>query len=399
MRIPTEIEYVLQRLEACGHEAYLVGGCVRDALLGRTPDDFDVTTSALPREVERIFAADRVLETGLQHGTVTVLHGGAKVEVTTYRTEYAYSDGRHPDGVAFTRSLADDILRRDFTVNALAMDRRGTVIDLVDGREDLKKGVLRTVGDPVTRFTEDALRILRLFRFAARFDFTVEAATMEAALKWATRLNLVSRERIFVELEKLLCASHATKALTWMTDGGVFDCLFDAPAVDRRAIETLAALPPRADIRLAALFYGDAAADVHLASLKPFAAFSRRVHGILHAKAPTLDAPSLRRFVYANGKEIACDAALVLAERDAALAALPMHLAALLKQENCFALRDLQVGGSDACAVGFTGAAVGRALESVLMAVFDGVIDNSRAVEIEFLSSLCAKAVDMGSKV
>lgn len=399
MRIPTEIEYVLQRLEACGHEAYLVGGCVRDALLGHLPDDFDVTTSALPHEVEEAFAADRVIETGLRHGTVTVLHDGVSVEVTTYRTEHAYSDGRHPDSVAFTRSLAEDLFRRDFTINALAMDRHGAVTDLVGGREDLTGGVLRTVGDPATRFTEDALRILRLFRFAARLGFTVEAATMEAAFALAPRLHLVSRERIFAELTKLICAPHAAEVLAWMADGGVFDCLFDAPVPDRRAADTLADLPPRADIRLAALLYGDAEADAHLASLKPSGAFSRRVRGILHATAPSLDAPSLRRFVYVNGKEVARDVALVLSVRDAAYAALPMRLEALLAQENCFAPGDLRVGGADACAVGLRGETVGRALESVLMAVFDGVIDNSREAELEFLSSLGTKAVDTGSKV
>ena len=140
MRIPAEIEYVLRRLEACGHEAYLVGGCVRDALRGAAPDDFDVTTSALPDETERVFAADRVLETGLKHGTVTVLHGGMPVEITTYRTEGTYSDGRHPDSVSFTRSLAEDLCRRDFTVNAMAMDVHGSVVDLYGGREDLAAG-------------------------------------------------------------------------------------------------------------------------------------------------------------------------------------------------------------------------------------------------------------------
>lgn len=399
MRIPSEIEYVLLRLEACGHEAYLVGGCVRDDLRGQTPDDFDVTTSALPDETERAFAGDRVIETGLKHGTVTVLHGGFPVEITTYRTEGTYSDGRHPDSVSFTRSLAEDLRRRDFTVNAMAMDVRGRVVDLCGGREDLATKRLRAVGDPATRFTEDALRILRAFRFAAKLGFSIEPATLAAAVSLAPRLRLVSRERVFAELTKLICAPYAQAALTLMADGGVFDCLFDAPQINRRALSYMHSLPARADIRMAALFYGDPGAELHVASLKPPAALLRRVKGILRAAPPTADMPSLRRFVYANGADAARDAALVLAAEQAAQAELPMRLDALLAREDCFALCDLQVNGDDARAAGFFGSAIGRALEAVLFAVFDGKIDNSRPAELEFLLSLGTKAVDTESKV
>ena len=399
MRIPAEIEYVLRRLEACGYEAYLVGGCVRDALRGQSPDDFDVTTSALPTETERVFAADRIIETGLKHGTVTVLRGGMPVEITTYRTEGTYSDGRHPDSVAFTRSLAADLQRRDFTVNAMAMDVRGVIADPCGGREDLAAKCLRAVGDPEWRFTEDALRILRAFRFAAKLGFTIEAKTYAAAVALAPRLRLISRERVFAELCKLLCAPYAAETLAQMLDGGVFDCIFDAPVLNRRALAYLHSLPPRADIRLAALLYGDAAAQAHVASLKPPAAFMRRVAGILHAAAPKTDAPSLCRFVYANGTELARDAALVLAKEQAAPAELPARLDALLAHADCLTLRDLKVGGEDARAAGFVGQDIGMALESVLLAVFDGKIDNSRGAEIEFLLSLGTKAVDREGKV
>lgn len=399
MRIPAAIEYVLRQLEAGGYEAYLVGGCVRDHLRGQAPSDFDVTTSALPDETERVFAGDRVIETGLKHGTVTVLRDGMPVEITTYRTEGAYSDGRHPDSVAFTRSLAEDLCRRDFTVNAIAMDVHGGIVDLYGGREDLAAGCLRAVGDPVTRFNEDALRILRAFRFAAKLGFAIEPTTLAAAIALAPRLRMVSRERICAELTKLVCAPHAAEALTQMADGGVFDSLFDAPQINRRALAYLQTLPARADIRLAALFYGDARAEMHIASLKPSGAFLRRAAGILHAAAPALDAPSLRRFVYANGADVARDAALVLAGEQAALAAMPMQLDDLLARENCFAIGDLRVNGDDARAAGFAGAAIGRALEDVLFAVFDGKIDNSRPAETEFLLSLGTKAVDRESKV
>ena len=306
--IPAYVEKTLTALEAAGHQAYCVGGCVRDSLLGQKPGDWDVTTSALPEETMAVFG-ETAVPTGLKHGTVTVLRDGMPVEITTYRTEGAYSDGRHPDSVSFTRSLAEDLCRRDFTVNAMAMDVHCGIVDLYGGREDLAAKCLRAVGDPATRFTEDALRILRAFRFAAKLGFAIEPATLTAAIVLAPRLRMVSRERVCAELTKLVCAPHAAEALTQMADGGVFDSLFEAPQINRRALAYLQTLPARADIRFAALFYGDARAEMHIASLKPSGAFLRRAAGILYAAAPALDAPSLRRFVYANGADVARDAA------------------------------------------------------------------------------------------
>ena len=399
MRIPGEIEYFLRRLCDSGYEAYLVGGCVRDFLLGETPNDFDVTTSALPEETEAVFASDRVVETGLKHGTVTVLHDGVSVEITTYRTEGAYSDGRHPDSVAFTRSLVEDLRRRDFTVNAMAMDIEGHIEDPFGGRADLDARLLRAVGDPVIRFSEDALRILRAFRFSAKLGFAVEPQTLQAAFALSPRLGMVSRERIFAELDKLLCAPHAADALLLMADGGVFDCIFANPRLNRRSFSYLASLPRRADIRLAALLYGDENAERHIESLKPSTAFAKRVCGILCASPPASPAlPALRRFVYANGSEIAHDAALILANELRGMEELPVRLDALLASEDCFTLRDLKVGGDDARKAGFCGAAIGKALESVLFAVFDGKIDNSHAAETEFLLALGTKAVDSTGK-
>ena len=222
MHIPQPIEYILQALGDAGYEGYLVGGCVRDFLLGKEPSDFDITTSALPEETMAVFAADRVIPTGLQHGTVTVLHDGMAAEITTYRTETTYADGRHPDSVSFSRDLGDDLCRRDFTVNAMAMDAAGSIVDLYGGRVDLDAKIIRAVGDPTLRFTEDALRILRAFRFAAKLGFAIEKNTLNAAIALAPRLALVSRERVFAELEKLLCGVSAGEILSIMADGGVF---------------------------------------------------------------------------------------------------------------------------------------------------------------------------------
>lgn len=399
MRIPSEVEYFLRRLCDSGYEAYLVGGCVRDFLLGEAPNDFDVTTSALPEETAAVFASDRVVATGLKHGTVTVLHGGVSVEITTYRTEGAYSDGRHPDSVAFTRSLVEDLRRRDFTVNAMAMDIDGRIEDPFGGREDLNARLLRAVGNPETRFFEDALRILRVFRFCAKLGFAVEPQTLAAAFALSPRLEMVSRERVFAELDKLLCAPHAADALSLMADGGVLDCVFDAPRLNRRSLSYIARLPRRADIRLAALLYGDENAERHIESLRPSAVFAKRAGGILRASLPQPPtAPNLRRFVYANGREVAHDAALLLENELCGMDGLSARIAALLDSEDCFTLRDLKVDGEDARRAGFCGAAIGRALESVLFAVFDGKIDNSRAAETEFILALGTKAVDSREK-
>ena len=170
---------VLERLEAAGYEGYLVGGCVRDLLLGRIPADWDMTTSARPEDVLALFEGF-ALPTGLQHGTVTVRLDGASFEVTTYRVDGTYGDHRHPDSVSFTGDLSEDLRRRDFTVNAMAMDRRGHVVDPLGGQADLRRGVIRAVGDPARRFSEDALRAISEFRFSAALGFPVEAETDRA---------------------------------------------------------------------------------------------------------------------------------------------------------------------------------------------------------------------------
>lgn len=202
--LSSQARFVLEQLNLAGFEAYAVGGCVRDLLRGVTPDDIDITTSARPDETLRVFEGFRVIPTGLQHGTVTVLIEGEPFEVTTYRTDGNYSDGRHPDTVRFTASLEEDLARRDFTVNAMAMDINGRLADPFGGREDLERRIMRCVGDAATRFTEDALRILRLCRFMSVLGFDADPATAAAARALCGRLDLVAPERKRVELMKLL---------------------------------------------------------------------------------------------------------------------------------------------------------------------------------------------------
>ena len=198
---------LLHALHAAGHAAYVVGGCVRDSLLGLTPHDWDLCTSALPQQVMELFGAQRCIPTGLQHGTVTVKQSGALYEITTFRTEGTYTDGRHPDEVHFVPDVREDLARRDLTINAMAYNEKEGLVDPFGGQADLQSGIVRAVGVPRQRFTEDALRILRLYRFAARFGFAIDPPTAQAAQELCAHLDCVSVERIEEELAKLLAAS------------------------------------------------------------------------------------------------------------------------------------------------------------------------------------------------
>ena len=197
---------LLDTLHAAGYAAYAVGGCVRDSLLGRTAHDWDLCTSALPQQVMALFGAEQCIPTGLQHGTVTIKYGGQLYETTTFRTEGSYTDGRHPDAVQFVPDVREDLARRDFTINAMAYNEAEGLVDPFGGQKDLQGGLLRAVGEPQQRFTEDALRILRLYRFAARFGFALDTATARAARQLAPHLVCISAERIQEELAKLLAA-------------------------------------------------------------------------------------------------------------------------------------------------------------------------------------------------
>lgn len=207
--IPKKVNDIIEELMKRGHEAYAVGGCVRDMVLGREPEDWDITTSATPLEVKKIFR--RTVDTGILHGTVTVLMDKDHYEVTTYRLDGEYEDNRHPKQVSFTSSLAEDLKRRDFTINAMAYNEKEGFVDLFDGLEDINRGLIRCVGSPQERFDEDALRILRAVRFSAQLGFTIEAETLKAIRNRCENLNHISAERIRVELTKLLTSDHPNR--------------------------------------------------------------------------------------------------------------------------------------------------------------------------------------------
>ena len=215
--LPKNVENIIERLKEHGFEGFAVGGCVRDSLLKKTPKDWDITTDALPVDMKKIFK--KTFDTGIAHGTVTVLMDGVGYELTTYRIDGNYSDGRHPDSVSFSKSLSEDLCRRDFTINAMAYSNKKGIVDLFDGRKDLQNGVIRAVGDAKKRFDEDALRMLRAVRFAAQLGFKIDDDTFAAIKEKAKLLSKVSKERIFVELNKSLNGDFAQNIKMVYTSG------------------------------------------------------------------------------------------------------------------------------------------------------------------------------------
>lgn len=249
--LPAYVTAVMDTLEKAGHRGYVVGGSLRDLLRGVTPHDFDMTTDALPAEMLEIFKDFRVIPTGIKHGTLTVMSEGTPIEVTTHRVDGAYADARHPDSVSFTRKLTGDLSRRDFTVNAMAWNGETGLVDLFHGQTDLKNGVLRTVGDPDTRFSEDALRILRLFRFSAQLNFDIEANTLQGAARTAAGLAKISVERVFSEITRLLEAPHTEKGLAALFAAGCEKYAFFDTVCGVNAWNGIDTLPREAALRLA----------------------------------------------------------------------------------------------------------------------------------------------------
>lgn len=219
LKLPSKTEYVINTLCENGYEAYIVGGCVRDMLMGKEPHDFDITTSAEPYEVQAIFP--KTVPTGIKHGTVTVIVEKTPIEVTTFRTESGYTDRRRPDKVEFVKNLKEDLSRRDFTVNAMAYNHKTGVVDYFGGKSDLENKILRTVGSAKERFSEDALRILRLFRFASVLDFSIEENTFSSALLLLPELEFISRERIFAELSKAVIGKNVAALFPLIEKGGL----------------------------------------------------------------------------------------------------------------------------------------------------------------------------------
>ena len=434
MVLPQYVTDCIQALEAAGFAAYCVGGCVRDDSLGLQPADFDLCTSALPEQTEAVFSDKQLVLAGKKHGTVGVITGGAVVEITTFRTEGAYKDNRHPDWVAFVPNVEADLARRDFTVNAMAWSPSRGFADPFGGRNDLRNKVLRAVGDPAERFREDSLRILRGVRFAVRFGLTVEKTTMEAMVRQAPLMENLARERVFEELCKLLSLVTANDLLRFAPIlGEVLPPLkaeigfqqhsphhaYDIFTHTAHVVETV---PGDLSLRWAALlhdigkvptftldengrghFYGHAGtgaemADNLLRQLKaPNALREQVVTLISHhmTKLPT-DKKLLRRWLGRLGWDT-LDALLLLQEADMGSKGTGkpaemvqfLQLRTLLeeiKQEDaCLSLRDLAVNGHDLMALGIRGKAIGQTLNHLLEQVLDENLPNDRNALLAYL--------------
>ena len=436
MEFPEQVNTALRRLREAGYTACAVGGCVRDRLMGAEPKDYDVTTAALPEQTEAVFAGERIIETGLKHGTVTVLLGGLPIEITTFRVDGGYSDARHPDAVRFTPSLTEDLARRDFPVNAMAWSPEDGLADPFGGADDLRNRLIRCVGDPDTRFREDALRILRALRFAAVLGFRIEERTADALHRNRALLDKVSAERIAAELCKLLCGDGVKPILLEYADvlGVVLPELLPMRGFDQRnphhiydVLEHTAVVvenvPPEPMLRWAALlhdsgkpatfaldakgvghFFGHpkvsaALADAALRRLKLDNATRERVVLLVQYHDVQIE-PTEKAVKRALGKlgEEAFFQLLALKRADN-LAQSPEYRGRLalcdqleaiareiLRREDCFSLRDLAVKGGDLIAAGLRpGPALGAALDALLDAVIDGRVENERDALLAFL--------------
>lgn len=431
----------LARLHAAGHEAWVVGGCVRDVLLGQQPKDYDITTSALPEETKGVFSDCHVIETGIRHGTVTVVLGDEPLEITTYRVDGGYSDARHPDGVTFTRSLREDTARRDFTMNAMAYAPGLGLRDFFGGREDIQNAQIRAVGDPVIRFREDALRILRGIRFASVLGFSLETDTETAARQEAALLSGISAERVAAELDKLLRGKDAGRVLQTYPDilGQVIPELLPMVGFDQRnhhhchdlLTHTAVAVdhvPPVLPLRLAALlhdvgkprcfslgedgeghFYGHARESTVMAgeilrrlrfpnSVREKTETLIRYHDSVIEEDPRL----VRRWLNRLGEETFFD--LLSLQRGDTAALAPAYctrqdhfdrLEALareiLAETPCLQLRDLAVNGHQLMALGLQGREIGAALHFLLDQVLEGTVPNKKEALMQCLHEYLAK--------
>jgi len=383
IEIPAPAANVLRRLEQAGYEAYVVGGCCRDALLRRTPGDWDVCTSARPENVQALFA--NTIPAGVRHGTVTVRSMGALIEVTTYRVDGDYPDHRRPAEVRFTDRLREDLARRDFTMNALAADIQGEIVDCFGGIQDIRNGVIRCVGDPAQRFSEDALRMFRAVRFAAQLGFAPERGLLSGAKKMAPTAQYVAAERIWSETSKALKAQHPDRLETGFALGLYDHLLSPGPAPDLRRLPDF---PP--ETRLAALCAALRQAgriglcEEFLRSLRASAAQIKACRAILDPEPVWERESTLPEIVCVAGREnaLSAAAAMEICEQTGAMA----EMEALLRADRCLTAGELAVSGADLAARGYAGPALGAALQRLLRHVLQHPEDNQRETLLSLLN-------------
>ncbi|ESL03094.1 putative tRNA adenylyltransferase [Catonella morbi ATCC 51271] len=389
IKLPAKVKYIISRLEKNGYEAYAVGGCVRDSILDRIPEDWDITTSAKPEEVKKLFPA--TIDTGLQHGTVTVVIEKEGYEVTTFRLDGDYSDGRHPDRVAFTSSLTEDLKRRDFTINAMAYSEITGLIDRFDGEKDLEDGIIRAVGDAEERFSEDALRMLRAIRFAGQLNFDIAEKTFDAIKKLSPNISKVSVERIAKELEKLLLSGNP-EYIGLVYEAGIFEviapeiaALFDKGEI-YNSIKAVSctSYPEKKELYQirTALFLERLGADSAAKLLKRFKLDNdtintvKKLIGLLQREVEA-SALEMRRTVKEAGHKIM--PLLFEARRAKALTDSSKLYENLLVRGECTDIAGLKVNGKDLMEAGIPkGIMIGQTLERLLELVIENPELNTR---------------------
>lgn len=363
-----------RRLQSSGFAACPVGGCVRDLLLGRQPEDWDVATSAPPERVMELF--DRTVPTGVKHGTVTVLLDGGQVEVTTFRKEAGYADGRHPDSVSFDAGLFEDLGRRDFTINAMALSTDGEVFDPFGGRKDLGRKLIRCVGDPEARFGEDALRMLRAVRFSAQLDFEIEESTLRAAGLCAGLAAKVSAERVRAEVEKTITAPYPRRG-NLLFSLGLLAPWLDGPAAPD--LSGLSALPAEPDYRWSALCVLLGGTGL-LANLKPDRRTLLTCSGVLRTAAAPPETEAAWRVLLAREGERAVSIAAALWGREE-------ELDRILAQNPCISVGGLALTGAELKAMGLSGTEIGAVQRRLLAHVLEHPEDNETAELRRFAAS------------
>ena len=437
-----ESKTAIEILKSKGFEAFLIGGSVRDFVMGLPIGDIDITTNATPEEVKQVFADFRVIETGIKHGTVTVLINNEPLEITTYRSEGTYSDNRHPDSVTFSKSLADDVVRRDFTMNGIAYDFDNGFCDLVGGLQDIKNHTIRCIGNAETRFNEDALRILRAMRFSAVLGFEIESETKNAIHKYKDLLKNISAERIREEFTKLICGKNAYNVLQDFSDvvtvfiPEIRDCVnfeqknrhhcFDVYTHTLKAVEKSQAKPI---IRLALFFHDigkpsvahfDEKGEQHFYSHpKRSAEITEKIMTRLRFDNDTKnnvvtlvrmhDSPILvndmtkpdRKRIKKIMSQIGADLMFDLIEIKYCdnSAQNPEYFRGedfykqtreivneIINEKECFSIKHLAVDGNDLIALGFRGKKIGETLEKCLTAVIDGKVENEKSELIKYIT-------------
>ena len=434
IRLPEHVTFILHTLEAAGFEGYAVGGCVRDALLGREPQDWDITTNAHPLQVKELFR--RTIDTGLQHGTVTVMLDHTGYEVTTYRIDGEYEDGRHPKEVSFTGSLREDLMRRDFTINAMAYNETDGLVDLFEGKEDLERGMIRCVGNPKERFSEDALRMMRAIRFSAQLGFAIDPQTLEAVCALSDTIEKISAERIQTELLKTLTSAHPDAVRIFYETGlsahflPELDAMMETDqnnphhcySVGEHTLHSLLHVEADKVLRLTMLlhdvakpqckttdeagidhFHGHPAqgaqmARVILRRLKLDKDTVARVTQLIrgHDDNPPLTERNVRRAVYRVGSAqypaiFAVKRADILAQSDyqreeklSYVDAYETLYTQILEKNQCLSIRDLAVNGADLLAAGVPqGRQIGEYLDQLLQLVLEQPELNTREYLLE----------------